>query len=97
MQFLRMSTAAMFDAQVEISEIIVGRLSRARAPLDRVHFVPALPHHMLMALYKLSEVVLDSWMAGDDVSVLRQSLRCFHPRWMHDNKRGAGSGRLRGS
>lgn len=30
-----------------------------------------------MALYKLSEVVLDSWMAGGEVSVLRGSLRCF--------------------
>jgi|EP01033_Poteriospumella_lacustris_P011357 hypothetical protein len=45
----------------ENQEVLQRRLGRA---LDRVHFVPALPHHILMGLYNVSDVVLDSYYAG---------------------------------
>lgn len=45
----------------ENQEIFNERLA---AYLDRVIFVPALPHHLLMALYNLSDVILDSYYAG---------------------------------
>ncbi len=32
--------------------------------IDRIYFVPALPHHILMGLYNLSDVILDSYYAG---------------------------------
>jgi len=40
------------------------RLKKVGIPMDRVHFIPAQPHHRLMALYKISDVILDSYMAG---------------------------------
>ena len=32
--------------------------------MNRVHFIPCQPHNKLMALYNLSDVVLDSYYAG---------------------------------
>ena len=40
------------------------RLTRAGCDLNRVHFLPAQPHHRLLALYKEATVVLDSYPAG---------------------------------
>ena len=40
------------------------RLLRAGADMSRVHFVPIQPHHRLMALYKLADVVIDSYPAS---------------------------------
>lgn len=44
--------------------IYTERLRQAGVDLTRVHFMPAQPHHRLMALYSLSDVVLDSYHAG---------------------------------
>ena len=44
--------------------IHTARLRRAGADMARVHFVPIQPHHRLMALYRLSDVVLDSYPAS---------------------------------
>lgn len=41
-------------------EVFMKRLERAGCDMDRVHFVPAQPHHRLLALYRISTVVLDS-------------------------------------
>ncbi len=41
-----------------------ARLRRAGADMSRVHFVPIQPHHRLMALYRLADVVLDSYPAS---------------------------------
>ncbi|EJK68713.1 hypothetical protein THAOC_10083, partial [Thalassiosira oceanica] len=40
------------------------RLVRAGVDLDRVAFLPTQPHSLLMALYSLADVVLDSYHAG---------------------------------
>jgi len=40
------------------------RLRRAGVDLSRLHFVRQQPHHRLMALYSLADVVLDSYYAG---------------------------------
>jgi predicted O-linked N-acetylglucosamine transferase (SPINDLY family) len=48
----------------EHREIIHDRLVRAGVDMNRVHFIPTLPHHVLMAFYKESDVVLDSYLAG---------------------------------
>jgi len=48
----------------EHREIIHGRLVRAGVDMRRVHFIPTLPHHVLMAFYTESDVVLDSYLAG---------------------------------
>ena len=39
-------------------------LGPASAPLTRVVFLPAQPHSLLMALYSLADVVLESYHAG---------------------------------
>ena len=48
----------------ENHEIICNRLKKYNIDMDRVHFIPVQPHHRLMALYKLSDVILDSYYAG---------------------------------
>ena len=52
----------------EVSEhnkrMYTERLRRAGVDLARVAFVPLQPHHRLMALYSLADVVLDSYHAG---------------------------------
>ena len=45
-------------------DIYVNRLRRAGVDLSRVAFVQQQPHHRLMALYSLADVVLDSYHAG---------------------------------
>ena len=42
----------------------VQRLRRAGVDLERLHFLKQQPHHRLMALYSLADVVLDSYYAG---------------------------------
>lgn len=42
-------------------QVFQKRLNRF---LDRIYFVPALPHHELMGLYNNSDVILDSYYAG---------------------------------
>ena len=41
-------------------QVFLQRLERAGCDMNRVHFVPAQPHHRLLALYRLSTLVLDS-------------------------------------
>jgi predicted O-linked N-acetylglucosamine transferase (SPINDLY family) len=48
----------------ESQTIYTKRLSRAGCDTARIHFLGALPHHQLLALYALSDVVLDSYPAG---------------------------------
>jgi predicted O-linked N-acetylglucosamine transferase (SPINDLY family) len=45
-------------------ELFLHRLSNAGCDMERVHFLPSQPHHRLLALYELSDVVLDSYPAG---------------------------------
>jgi len=45
-------------------KIFIDRLTSAGCDMKRVFFIPALPHHMLLALYILSDVILDSYPAG---------------------------------
>lgn len=47
-----------------IRKVMKARLGRAGADMRRVHFLPVQPHHKLLALYSLSEVVLDSYPAS---------------------------------
>lgn len=51
-------------SQVEAKRHIIQRLELAGADLSRVHFLPVQPHHRLLALYALSDVVLDSLPAS---------------------------------
>lgn len=44
--------------------LFLRRLQAAGCDLNRVHFVPAQPHHRLLALYKHATVILDSYPAG---------------------------------
>jgi protein O-GlcNAc transferase len=44
--------------------IFIHRLTNAGCDMNRVHFMPVLPHYQLMALYILSDVILDSFPAG---------------------------------
>ncbi len=41
-----------------INEIIVRRLRNTGIDMNRVHLIPVQPHHTLMALYRLSDVIL---------------------------------------
>lgn len=40
------------------------RLRIAGCDMSRVHFLPAQPHHLLLALYAVSTIILDSYPAG---------------------------------
>lgn len=48
----------------ENQAIVLNRLKANQANMDRIHFIPSQPHHKLMALYNLSDVILDSYYAG---------------------------------
>ena len=52
------------DGQGPLDTFMASRLAGAGVDLERVTFSGALPHHQLMALYRLSDVVLDSYYAG---------------------------------
>lgn len=45
-------------------QIFLNRFQKIGCDLKRIHFLPHLEHHKLMALYKLSDVILDSYYAG---------------------------------
>jgi predicted O-linked N-acetylglucosamine transferase (SPINDLY family) len=47
-----------------INKIINDRLNNINTDMSRVHLIPLQPHFRLMALYKLSDVILDSYYAG---------------------------------
>lgn len=44
--------------------IFIKRLTSAGCDMNRIFFVSVLPHHKLLALYTLSDVILDSYPAG---------------------------------
>jgi predicted O-linked N-acetylglucosamine transferase (SPINDLY family) len=48
----------------ESQEVFSGRLEREGCDMSRISFLDALPHHRLLALYALSDVILDSYPAG---------------------------------
>jgi predicted O-linked N-acetylglucosamine transferase (SPINDLY family) len=48
----------------KLPEIFYNRLKQAGCDMNRIHFIPRLPHHRLMALIGLSTVVMDSYPAG---------------------------------
>merc|ERR1711957_444626 len=48
----------------EARKIVNAQYKRTGMDMERVHFLPVQPHHKLMALYDLSDVVLDSYFAG---------------------------------
>eukprot|EP00590_Aulacoseira_subarctica_P004095 CAMPEP_0172428278 /NCGR_PEP_ID=MMETSP1064-20121228/45773_1 /TAXON_ID=202472 /ORGANISM="Aulacoseira subarctica , Strain CCAP 1002/5" /LENGTH=634 /DNA_ID=CAMNT_0013172985 /DNA_START=70 /DNA_END=1974 /DNA_ORIENTATION=+ len=48
----------------ESQQVFVNRLTREGCDMNRIHFLDALPHHRLLALYSLSDVILDSYPAG---------------------------------
>eukprot|EP00588_Corethron_pennatum_P004930 CAMPEP_0194289216 /NCGR_PEP_ID=MMETSP0169-20130528/38602_1 /TAXON_ID=218684 /ORGANISM="Corethron pennatum, Strain L29A3" /LENGTH=653 /DNA_ID=CAMNT_0039036435 /DNA_START=205 /DNA_END=2166 /DNA_ORIENTATION=+ len=48
----------------ETQEIVDQRFRDAGCDLSRIRQIPAQPHHRLMGLYKVSDVVLDSYQAG---------------------------------
>ena len=55
----------LHDCDIEDnSEIMKNRLQKLKTNMKRVCFLPCLPHHKLMALYNLSDVILDSYYAG---------------------------------
>merc|ERR1712187_908300 len=52
----------------ELQKPFEERLRKHGVDLSRVVWMPRLPHHQLMALYKLSDVVLDSVYFGGDTT-----------------------------
>jgi len=52
------------DDNEENNNIHISRLEKLEINMDKIHFLPSLPHHKLMALYNLSDVILDSYYAG---------------------------------
>jgi len=45
-------------------QIFIDRLTIAGCDMNRIYFVPFQDHHRLLALYALSDIVLDSYPAG---------------------------------
>lgn len=60
----RADTVFTYAADETHHMVFVRRLEKAGCDMSRVHFLPAQPHHRLMALIGLSTVVLDSYPAG---------------------------------
>jgi predicted O-linked N-acetylglucosamine transferase (SPINDLY family) len=57
------------DAYGALHEKVIKRLVRqGDVDLDRVVFIPRMSHYQLMAMYKLSDVVLDSVYFGGDTT-----------------------------
>ena len=54
----------LHGAATEPQQIFTNRLLAAGCDMTRVHFLGAQPHHQLLALYALSDVILDSYPAG---------------------------------
>jgi hypothetical protein len=54
----------LLQEPTEHQQIVVRRFENIRADLSRIHFLPLLTHHFLMALYSLTDVVLDSVFHG---------------------------------
>lgn len=52
------------ETQTGHTHKFVQRLQAAGCDMDRVHFVSPQPSHLLLALYKTSSVILDSYPAG---------------------------------
>jgi predicted O-linked N-acetylglucosamine transferase (SPINDLY family) len=48
----------------QVMATILQRLKGQGCDLTRIHWIPAQPHHRLLALYKHSTVILDSYPAG---------------------------------
>ena len=62
----------------EATQIMWDRLAEQGADMSRVHFIPPQPHHALMALYALSDVILDSYYAGG-CTTTREALELSAP------------------
>ena len=52
------------DISAKMQQAFEKRLRVAGCDMDRIYFIPALPHHMLLALYQASTLILDSYPAG---------------------------------
>jgi len=52
------------DSSAEARRTALSRLEAAGCDMRRVHLIPELPHHRLLALYTHAEVVLDSYPAS---------------------------------
>ena len=48
----------------EAQNVFHSRLAKTGCDMSRIHFLDALDHHRLLALYALSDVILDSYPAG---------------------------------
>eukprot|EP00941_MAST-03F_sp_MAST-3F-sp1_P001698 g1698.t1 len=51
-------------ASKHVRSIRRERFENAGIDMKRIHFVPSLQHHALLGLYNLSDVILDSYLAG---------------------------------
>ena len=55
----------LHDCEINESKlIIINRFKNLKCDLNRIIFIPAQPHHKLMGLYNISDIVLDSYYAG---------------------------------
>jgi len=52
------------DVSPKMQHSFEERLKVAACDMERIYFIPALPHHMLLDLYKVSTLILDSYPAG---------------------------------
>lgn len=52
------------DESIEAMNIMKNRIKKFNIDINRIYFIPCQPHHKLMGLYKLSDVILDSYYAG---------------------------------
>lgn len=52
------------DKSVKMLEAFEHRLQIAGCDMQRIYFIPALSHHILLALYQVSTLILDSYPAG---------------------------------
>ena len=59
-------------------KVIEKRLESFGVDLNRIVFIPRMEHHLLMAMYKLSDVILDSVFFGGDTTT-REALEVGAP------------------
>ena len=59
--------------------VVEKRLADHAADLSRIHFLPKAEHHILMALFTLTDVIVDSYKSGAGANTAPESLECGAP------------------
>lgn len=52
----------------KMKELFIKRLENNNINLNKIHFIKKMPHHIMMAMYNVTDVALDSFFFGGDTT-----------------------------